>query len=182
MCDARRTEPAYFEALRQHKRLGRLRVHRAAGIDPQRLVAEVPRLREEAEADGDPYTEVWCVFDHDQRGGVAGTVAAALKAKLNVAYSDPCFEIWYLQHYRYSTAVLTTDQAIAELAKVRGHYEKADNLYDELLEQQPQAIANAENLRAYHEANRDPDRNCPETNPSTTVDQLVLHLNEIAPK
>jgi hypothetical protein len=62
-------------------------------------------LEREAKRSGDPKTrldEVWCVFDRDihHRPRLSQAIDNAYAANINIAFSNPCFELWLLLHYR----------------------------------------------------------------------------------
>jgi len=170
-CEGGVTEPRY---LRSFERPG-VNIKPAAGGDPATVVAAASKAAKKAKDDRAPFDEVWVVFDDDQRPGVADAITAADKAKLKVAYSNPCFEIWYLQHCRYSMEWQRTDEAIAELRKYIPRYDKDSDVYNLLLPKQADALANAPRLREEHRANRKKTTD----NPSTTVDILVKRLNDL---
>ncbi|MFG2650009.1 RloB family protein [Streptomyces sp. NPDC048436] len=50
------------------------------------------------------WPQVWCLFDRDQHEDIPTAFARARRAKLHVAYSHPCFELWRLLHYKNSTS------------------------------------------------------------------------------
>lgn len=62
-------------------------------------------LEKEAKRTNDPKTsldEVWCVFDRDEhdRSRLSQAIDNARAANISVAFSNPCFELWLLLHYR----------------------------------------------------------------------------------
>jgi RloB-like protein len=56
-------------------------------------------------ANEDEYDQVWCVFDRDEGAWTAQNFNNALQnAKtygFHVAYSNECFEIWYILHFEF---------------------------------------------------------------------------------
>ncbi|RZB17639.1 RloB domain-containing protein [Streptomyces sp. F001] len=50
------------------------------------------------------WPQVWCLFDRDQHEDISTAFARAKKAKLHIAYSHPCFELWRLLHYQDYTS------------------------------------------------------------------------------
>lgn len=95
-CGAERTEPDYFEGFKSLLERASVTVKvRATGTDPVRLIKAAADYR--ARKPG-VYDEVWCVFDVD-RFDVAKAVAEAEKRDIQVAVSNPCFELWLLLHH-----------------------------------------------------------------------------------
>ena len=130
VCEGKKTEPNYLHGLRTTYRLSNanIRVLHTGATDPMTLV-----LFAEEELRQEPYDRAYCVFDRDAHA----TYGAALRwvkesdlgkiGRLRVVPSIPCFEIWLLLHFVYSTSPFASaDAAITELKKsfpdyVKGH-------------------------------------------------------------
>ncbi|MBI2301738.1 MAG: RloB domain-containing protein [Armatimonadetes bacterium] len=181
VCEGEKTEPLYFRSLRDERGLLPVEVEvlgPETGTDPRNLVDNAASRQRRARRGDDPYDQVWCVFDRDQHDHIPEATDRARQLGIEVAFSSPCFELWYLLHFRYSTAHIERDKAARELnGLVEGGYEKyRPDVYALLLDSQPTAITNAQCLRAHHDAVND---GRPE-NPWTNVDQLVTTLNALA--
>ncbi|QEU92356.1 RloB family protein [Streptomyces kanamyceticus] len=50
------------------------------------------------------WPQVWCLFDRDEHEDIPTAFSRAKKAKVHVAYSHPCFELWRLLHYKDHTS------------------------------------------------------------------------------
>jgi hypothetical protein len=112
VCEGKKTEPYYLEALRNHFKLSQANVV----IDPDSQSAPISvvdfaiQLSKEAIKSGDPYTRVYCVIDKDRHPSYtkaldkAGRYAHALTT-LKTIVSIPCFEYWILMHYESTTMV-----------------------------------------------------------------------------
>ena len=97
----------------------------------------------------------------------------AKKAGIRVILSNPCFEVWLLQHFRYSTrGYLSNDAVIEDLLNYWPEYRKSIGSYQNVIDKTHTAIENAEKLRAYHDSLYT-GVNTEERNPSTDVDELV---------
>ena len=46
------------------------------------------------------YDEIWCVFDIDEHPNVPQAVEEARQVGVEVAVSNPCFELWLVLHIR----------------------------------------------------------------------------------
>lgn len=169
VCGAAKTEVNYFKGFRVPKK-----VIPAPG-DPCTLVRKALKL-----VDRDEYDQVWCVFDRDPHvdsitpEDFNNAFKNAKTNGFNIAYSNECFELWYILHFEFLDTGLPRSNYEGRLTKHLGQkYEKNDpKMYDKLREQQPIAIRNAEKLLANY------DRSNPEQdNPSTTVHLLVQALN-----
>lgn len=136
----------------------------------------------------------WIVIDRDSQrvnGGGHSTQdfnAAIQKAenlKVEVAYSNDSFELWYLLHFCYrNTSILRDeilDTVIAKLKNKNKHkFSKLDKnnikqenytklIFEELVELQDKAVINAKNLLDSYGDGHNPESD----NPSTTVHRLV---------
>lgn len=142
----------------------------------------------------------WIVIDRDAtrvnggghgRGDFNKALQNAKRLKVEVAYSNDSFELWYLLHFTYrSTAILrddTLNEVIKKLkaknphkfAKLNKDNIKQENftklIFDELLELQVTAIENAKRLLTSYGAEHNPESD----NPSTKVHLLVGVLNKL---
>lgn len=104
--------------------------------------------------------------------------------KINLGLSNPCFEIWYLMHYKYTTANLKNYDAGKEKIEKDTplkEYEKNKDVYSIIHDQTSIAIMNCEKLRKYHEdlgksildINLNNIKDIIKSNPYTNVDLLV---------
>ncbi|MFZ2967865.1 MAG: RloB family protein [Sulfuricurvum sp.] len=145
----------------------------------------------------------WIVIDRDsERVGGGGHTAedfnnalrAAEKLKVNVAYSNDSFELWYLLHFNYRETAILRDILLTQIieklkAKNQSKFSKLDKdtikqkeytqlIFNEILELQETAIKNAETLLLSYEDSHNPEKD----NPSTTVHKLVKILNSLGKK
>ncbi|NIM05370.1 MAG: RloB domain-containing protein [Armatimonadetes bacterium] len=185
VCEGGKTEPIYFKALRKDRRLTATEVEvHGAGCDPSALIQFAvdhidKKKNEEGQVNKNPYDRVWCVFDCDAHERLAEAINRAKDLGFKIAFSNPCFELWYILHFDYSSAPCTSKQAVSLLRKKHiPEYTKAKNVYEHLLKLQDTAIQNAQSLRRHHETSSPARRvGLIVRNPSTSVDRLVAYLN-----
>jgi hypothetical protein len=139
------------------------------------------RRKREAEENPEPYDSVWCVFDRNAHAQIDRAFARAQENDINIAFSNPCVELWFFLHFEYSTGYVTRRQILGKLKGWVSEYHKAVDVYEPLLGHQHQAMRCAENLREYHQASADRDVVVP-PNPWTSVDELVRYLNHLGEK
>ncbi|KIF75220.1 RloB [Streptomyces sp. 150FB] len=97
VCGSKETERQYLQGLRDHLRNPAVSVVvRGKACSPTQLVAYA-RVQRDLNRDG--YDEVWCVFDVDEYPDVAEAALAARRAGIEIAVSNPCFELWLLLHF-----------------------------------------------------------------------------------
>lgn len=181
VCEGKKTEPNYFKGLRKTFGLNPMNVviaDKNHGLDPMRLVEYA---LDEYQKDPD-YNHVYCVFDRDKHQTYDAALhkisACRMKrgATLHAITSVPCFEIWLLLHFAYTTRSFcaacddsNADLVISELKNYMPDYEKgAENIFigDECLDT---AINNAKLLEKFHMTSGT-------DNPSTKMYQLVDYL------
>jgi len=185
-CEGKKTEYGYFEEIRKSLRLPTLRitvVHPDA-TDPRSIVQAAidyrqARRNEKAWMAGD---QAWAVFDGDEHrldnpANWNDALQLAQGKEIHLAISNPCFEFWYLLHYREHAAHLARQEARHLLRSHIADYEKADKLWPAPL--QPltaEAIRRAKQLARRAET----DGLQRHTNPCTTVSELVENLLALA--
>lgn len=100
------TEPVYFKAYERRIASATIElvISAAVGAPISILEAASGKLREITKRayirqNGDR-DQVWLVFDRDEHLKVPDVRAEAERIGLNVAFSDPCFEVWLILHER----------------------------------------------------------------------------------
>ena len=85
------------------------------------------------------------------------------------------FELWYILHFEYHNAGMSRTEYQRKLDSLLGRrYNKNDeNMYDDLIGHQHNAIRNAEKLAIINQEIRSKAR----ANPGTNVHTLVMELN-----
>jgi hypothetical protein len=101
VCEGRNTEPSYFNEFKR----ANVTVRKATvtiqgdGGDPSNIVALAKRLDEQAKAAGEPYEQVWCVFDRDDHKHFSSALEDVRQAGFRAAWSNQSFEYWLLLHF-----------------------------------------------------------------------------------
>lgn len=93
--------------------------------------------------------------------------------------SNPCIEVWFLNHFRYSTKeFLTNDKVIGELKIHVPNYEKSMNMYPVLASKIDFACTTEEQLERNYEGRNWPSIAC---NPRSDVIKLIPYLRATNP-
>ncbi|MBR0372924.1 MAG: RloB domain-containing protein [Mogibacterium sp.] len=173
------TESQYFNGFRTAECPYIIRYHKSGNVtDPTKLAESIRKRWDAEEADARSGDKAFVIVDLDNQDGKAKEIRQ-LQAQNKIEeyiVSNPCFEVWYLLHYEYSTRLyMNADAVIRDLKKCCPDYEKTLDMYSVLRDKLDEAIANAEKLEAYYEAevHPHPDVNC---NPYTDVHRLVKLL------
>lgn len=186
VCEGEKTEPNYFEGAREHYSLNtvNVEVRGDCGSDPMSIVNFAKQRYREAKDAGDPFDEIYCVFDKDGHGTYARAIdtlaSAAPKDTYFTINSVPSFEYWLLLHFVFSTRPYTAlpsnspgNQVLTELKGYIPDYEKGRRtIFTELIEQLEQAKNYAK--RALQESERNQT-----DNPSTRVHELIEVLQNL---
>ena len=98
VCGAKNTEPAYLKGLLAavDNRAVSVRI-KVCDQDPVSVVRHT--VAERDRADGH-YDRAWCVLDVDEFAHLDEALRLAVDEDVQVALSNPCFELWLLLHFR----------------------------------------------------------------------------------
>ena len=129
--------------------------------------------------------ECWVVFDKDNFNKDFNiAIDKALANNLKVAYSNECFELWFLLHFIPLTSAISGTDYISKLSihlrKLTGNpkikYSKTStDIYSLIKSREKDAIRDAKKLLKIHKN----EKSFLKKNPSTTVHLLVEDLNKI---
>lgn len=175
LCEGKTTEPGYFRAFQAAFRNRLVRVDiEGHGNDPKALVERAVLLKKEANLRSRKaqdanfsYDQIWCVFDVDDHARLADARQQARDNGIELAVSNPCFELWALLHIQEQTAYLAREKVRSLLKKHLPDYKKALP-FDRLWPGYQEAVQRAEHLDRRCE-----ERGCPGDNPSTGVYRLT---------
>ncbi len=179
VCEGNKTEPLYFNSLRRYRRLSATQIDIVpggiSGSDPRSIVRYARKRKKRMKRKGRRFDSVWCVFDRDEHPKIEEAFLWLKESHFDVAFSNPCFELWFLLHYREIDEPMDRFEALRRLRKVMPEYRKTSSIFYLLIPKQGDAIRRAEQLRSrlIEDGQSDGD------NPSTSVDRLVLFLNSL---
>lgn len=192
VCEGEKTEPLYFKAMRADHDMGLTTVHvevcgEECGSAPISVVEYAIRKFETRASEAKtssfklPFEQVYCVIDKDRHPSLDEALRlierSKRKAPIQGVVSCPCFEIWYLLHFAYSTkpygnfAELKPD-LVARLPR----YDKGEDVYLTLKPKMADAMVHAERLET-HQASVSRQQI---PNPITQVHRLVKALRSMA--
>lgn len=101
VCEGDNTEPSYFKEFRRANVTVRNAIATIQGGsgDPSSVVAMAKRLDEQAQSSGEPYDQVWCVFDRDDHKHFSSALEDIRQLSFRAAWSNQAFEFWLLLHF-----------------------------------------------------------------------------------
>jgi len=172
------TEPEYLRGLARQVRAAvvELEIADSRGV-PLTLVTiardlwKAARSRAKREKDAFlDYDAVWCVFDKDDHPNFDQAVDMARQNEIELAISNPCFELWLLLHFRESPGAQHRHLIQRKMKEFVVDYEKRVD-FERFRDGVANAVARAERLEVdaveMDEAFR---------NPTTGVYRLVRSL------
>ena len=124
---------------------------------------------------------VWCVFDVDNHSNTTleKAVRYAENVKVNTVISNPCFELWYLLHYIYTTRYFKDcDDVIRILNSYLSGYSKEKDYNSQLSSNLNKALEHSERLIDYH-IQQGNNLFLRESNPVTHVKNLAKYLRDL---
>jgi hypothetical protein len=177
-CEGERTEPEYLRALKRQPFVRDvaavdLRVEpRRGGAVPLALVSMAADARAKAVVEEAEIDEFWCVFDVEwpiNHPYLEEAIDRARRDGIQIAVSNPCFEIWLILHFRDHGGWLDNDEACRIRRQLDGSRDKGldTQKYMPLIRD---AARRAEKLDESH--HRDGTR-FPSDNPSSGMYRLL---------
>lgn len=192
VCEGEKTEVNYLKELIRHHRLNTANIEvlpSAKGSAPISIIEFAIELAESREG----IDQVFCVFDRDDHESYLTAVnkikhhksdrKAKSKPKHHAITSTPCFEIWPLLHFTYTTKAYTAsgnrsacDSLVTDLRQHINDYAKNIlGLFERINQRQGFAIKNAEKLK-------NDNINTGSKNPDTDVHELIEYLITLTKK
>ncbi len=182
VCEGVKTEPNYFKWYVKNCRQQINIEIKGAGRNTLSLVEYAKFICNEIQSKSDMiFDQVWCVFDKDSFEINLYNRAFQFcdKEGFHIAYSNECFEIWFLLHFNYYNTGMTRQDVIHKLnaiflEKFSIEYKKdIEGIYDLLKSRQSEAIRNAKKLEISYKTKKKHLQN-----PSTSVHVLVEELKK----
>ncbi|MCF7865313.1 MAG: RloB family protein [Candidatus Pacebacteria bacterium] len=176
--EGEKTEPNYFGAIKDELGLTQIDIQiHPTSRSTQSLVKYV---MEEKDAESSNHkstfeTEWWVVFDRDDHEHFDRSIRLARDNGIQVAYSNECFELWFILHFEFLQTSLGRDAFAGKLTKHIGRkYEKNIDMYSLVKGREFDAMRNAKNLEKQY--TKDGTESPLKRDPFTTVYLLVEQL------
>ncbi|MBQ7790583.1 MAG: RloB domain-containing protein [Bacilli bacterium] len=176
-----KTEKIYFNNFCNRENDFIIQIVPGNETDPVNLVKQTIQKKNEIGLDLDADDRAFCIFDTDTKiqkeKQIIEAINLASKHNIKIVTSCPCFEVWLLLHYEYTTGYIDNESVISKLRKHNDKYEKNYNIYPEIKTYVNTAIANAKKLEKYQLEN-DREKNSVEANPHTNVYEIIEDINK----
>lgn len=181
--EGKNTEPDYFRALERDLigALLDLEIVGAAGTPMtiaekacERLSTMKRRGRKQSSfEEGD---QVWAVFDRDEHPRVSEAIERCRVSGIGLAFSDPCFEVWLILHFRDFDRPDDRHQVQAALSKECSGYDPSGRKTDDFSKIMTELVR-AEERAEKQLARREKESETP-SRPFTTVFRLTKAIRK----
>lgn len=174
-----KTEKTYLSNFEDGKKSYNITYARGNNTDPLKLVKMLIKETDELKLDLQDYDVAYCIFDTDvdpnKNKIIEEAIQLARKNNIKIITSSPCFELWFLLHYDYTTANMDSEEVIKRLKEYYPKYEKNINIYPDIIKEIDLAIDRAKKLEKYQTDNNRRIGTV-EANPNTEVYKIVEYL------
>ena len=150
------TESQYFKFFQNQHSAYNIKVLIPGHItDPRGMQNVILRFWDQYEMSAEKGDAAFIVLDldcSDEKGKLIRKLARENRNAKFIA-SNPCFEVWFLLHYRYSThSYHNSGEAVRDLRNFIPDYEKNADVASIMADSLDQALIHAEMLRKYYDS------------------------------
>ena len=146
--------------------------------DPKNMLERIENYWQKQELNTENGDMAFVVLDLDCDEKKANLIKRLASKNVNSRFivSNPCFEVWFLLHYKYSThSYLNGSELIGELKEFIPDYDKTMDVSELLYNNIDAAISNAYKLKNHYDSlgNKWPSNDC---NPRTDVPIIIEYI------
>ena len=153
-----KTERAYFTGLNRQQKEYHFVMADGNNTDPIKIVSDAVTSSQHLELDHKDGDLVFAVFDTDfgKRSQLNEARRIAKQHHVGVIMSNPCFEVWILLHFRYSThGYHSNDDVLQDLLNRWPAYRKGIDSFQYIYDRSDVAVENARKLNTFHDSIED---------------------------
>lgn len=178
------TEKLYFSHFNQLQNEYHIIFAKGRHTDPEGVVKDLVKEMRQLDIRVREGDIAACFIDVDQYKNRYQQLSNALiLARMNgieIYYSNPCFELWFLLHFRYSTKqYISNEELLDEIKQYIPMYKKSYDVFHSLHPRIVIAIDNAKRLENYHDKLQVTDRfkRLPSTDVYKIIGELTKHIS-----
>jgi hypothetical protein len=181
VCEGKKTERKYFQGLKTRNSGVDIQPIHGKCTDPKSIVRFAEERISKWGVDFDDGDCVFCVYDVDENSDsiLNDTYQHACTKNIEIILSNPCFEIWFLLHFKEVISPLTRQEVYQELKKFVSDYEKNKQMIVILRGNQVSAIERAKKLNIIH-SKSNISLMSGASNPSTQVFHVLEHIDTLS--
>lgn len=138
--DAEKTERNYFEGIK-NSIPEELKNDLQIKIFSNRPLTKIIDFAAEERNKDERFRDVWLVFDRDEVKNFDNLIEEAKNSKMNVGWSNPCFEIWLMAYFKNLENIDNSQSCCSSFEKIyiektgKSSYKKSEEkIYNILLE------------------------------------------------
>lgn len=184
-CEGKKTEPAYFSAIRRACSGVVVEIRRGVGVPMTVARLAVDYARQSGLAPGsrkgkDSFEindQVWAVFDRDDHPHFGEAINLCERNGVKVAWSNPCFELWLILHESDYDRPGDRRDVQKEFKALRPEYDRSGAKTPDC-DDMIRRVEEAERRSDVQLREREKDGSAPFGNPSTTVGRLTRAIRE----
>lgn len=180
LTEGQKTEPQYIKIWsRKYRNVVRIDIEKKdTGLAATSLLEQAREYKRQSRRTNPDFDSIWIIFDVDENSDkvMNQVIQEARDSGIEIAISNPCFELWLVLHHQDQTSYIERDK-IQKTAKDLGMIDDKHIVPDArqtLLEQYDEARNRAKQLEAMHQGNGSRLWE----NPSSQVWKFVDHLLE----
>ena len=176
-----KTEKNYFDNFSGRDKDYVIKVVPGNETDPINLVRQTIKKSQELKLDLEEDDRAFCIFDTDINPSkniqIKEAIELAQTNNITIITSSPCIELWFLIHYNYTAASMSSNEVIKRLKGYYPKYNKNCNIYPIIYENTKIAYDNAKKLEKYHKDNNISIKSV-EANPHSDIYQIIDELEK----
>lgn len=132
ICEGEKTEHNYFNGFKERNSGVEIIPIGGQYTDPKNIVEFAEKRIDKWSIDFEYGDAVWCVFDVDRNSDHVLKEANdyAISKNINVGLSNPCFELWFLLHFKDVFSSITCEEVIHDLKRHIKNYKKSMSIND----------------------------------------------------
>ena len=178
-----KTEKNYFQGFNKLLKGCNIIFSDGNNTDPVKIVKDAINTARNKDIESQQGDTIFAVFDTDfnKESQISEARKLAEKNDVGLILSNPCFEVWLLLHFRYSTrGYQSNHEVLNELCSLWPVYQKNLKSFQDLYGSLDTAVENATKLKHFH--NDIENVLVEKCNPSTDVHKLIKQIIDIGSK
>ncbi len=115
--DAEKTEKNYFEGIKDSIP-DNLKNNLQIKIYSNKSLSKIIDFAAEQRNKDERFRDIWLVFDRDEVKNFDKLIEKAKEAKMNVGWSNPCFEIWLMSYFQNPKNIYDSQKCCESFEKI----------------------------------------------------------------
>lgn len=180
--DAEKTEKNYFEGIKNIIP-DSLKNDLQIKIYSNKALSKIIDFAAEERNKDERFRDIWLVFDRDEVKNFDELIEEAKESKMNVGWSNPCFEIWLMSYFKNLENISTSKKCCDTFEKVfqdntgKKYKKSEEKIYNILCEKGNENKAIERSREKYHQVRKDYSHSSKMIG-CTTVYKLVEELKK----